>query len=163
MKRQEREIPKKNYLYLIIMFIIVIFVTLLIFDIRDNINSKKLETSNFNQFISEVKLEEIDSILTEPSSDLFILITKVNDEEIYQLEGNIKRIIKNYDMRENFIYIDYTDKEISELNKKLNTNIKTIPALIYYKNGVFVKSVDSSEDLLNSSDIEQIIEEFELN
>jgi len=163
LKKQERVIPKKNYMYLLIMLICVVFSTFFIFEISKDIQNKKLETSNFDGFLSEVKLEEIDSILTEPSSDLFIIVTRVNDEKVYKVESSIKKVIKNYDMRDNFLFIDYTDEEIDVLNKKFGSNIKSIPAIIYYRNGEFVKSIDSSEDMITSGDVEQIIEEYEIN
>ena len=162
MKKQERVIPKKNYLYLIIMLLCVVFCTFFVVEISKEIQNKKLEVSNFNEFISEVKLEEVDSVLTEPSSDLFIIVTKVNDEEVYKLEGNIKKLIKSLDMRDNFIYIDNTNGSIDNLNKKLKSNIK-VPALVYYKNGEYVKTIDSSEDLLTVGDIEHVIEEYEVD
>lgn len=165
MKKQERVIPKKNYLYLAIMLIAVVVLTILVFDINQKIQLKKLETSYLHEYVSEVNLSDLNNILTEPSSELFIFITKTNDEKVYNLETNIKKVIKLYDLRDNFIYIDYTDNEnsLSELNKILGSDIKTIPAIVYYKNGEFIKSIDSSLDMLSSDDIEQILDEYEVN
>lgn len=163
MKKNDRVIPKKNYLYLVIMLVSVIIVTIFVFEIYKKYQSQKLQTSYLTNYINEVKLEDMNNILTEPSSELFILVTKVNDEDVYKLESNIKKVIKSNDLRDNFIFIDYTDKDLSKLNKALGSDIKTIPALIYFKDGEYVKSIDSSLDMLSSEDLEQILDEYEVN
>jgi len=164
-KKNEKDIPKKNYLYLIIMIVAVVFVTFMIFEINKDYQNRKLETSYLENYISEVKLEDLKNILTEPSSELFIFVTKTNDEAVYNLESDLKKVIKRYDLRDNFIYIDYTESEnnLNELNKVFGSELKTIPALLYFKNGELAKSVDSSIDMLNSTDLEQILDEYEVN
>lgn len=164
MKKQDRVVPKKNYLYLIIMLISVVFVTFLIFDINKDYQTRKLKSSYLEGYVNEVNISDLNNILTEPSSELFILITKTNDESVYNLESDIKKVIKSRDLRDNFIYIDYTNKEnkINDLNKILKSDIKTIPALIYYKDGEYVKQIDSSKALLNSGDVEQLLDEYEV-
>ena len=165
MKKNDRVIPKKNYFCLIIMIVAVVFVTFMIFEINKDYQNRKLETSYLENYISEVKLEDLKNILTEPSSELFILVTKTNDEAVYNLESDLKKVIKRYDLRDNFIYIDYTKSEnnLNELNNVFGSELKTIPALLYFKNGELAKSVDSSIDMLNSTDLEQILDEYEVN
>lgn len=164
LKKNERVIPKKNYIYLIIMMVIVVFVTLLVFDINNKYQLRKLKTSYLYEYVSEVKIEDLNNILTEPSSELFIFVTKTNDEVVYNLESKIKKVIKEHDLRDNFIYIDYTNQEdnLGELNKVLGSEIKAIPALIYYRDGKYVKSIDSSKELLSSDNLEQILDEYEV-
>lgn len=162
MKKQERVVPKKNYLYLLIMILVVVFVTFFIFEINKDYQSRKLEVSYLDGFINEVNINDINNILIEPSSDLFILVTKVNDENVYKLERDIKKVIKEKDLRDNFIYINYSDKDINSLNKILGSDIKTIPALVYFKNGEYIKTIDSSKDMLNVGDLSQILDQYEV-
>ena len=162
MKKQERVVPKKNYLYLLIMLFAVVFVTFFIFEMNKDYQSRKLEVSYLNGFINEVNINDINNILIEPSSDLFIFVTKVNDENVYELERDIKKVIKEKDLRDNFFYINYSDKDINSLNKILGSDIKTIPALVYFKNGEYIKSVDSSKDMLNVGDLSQILDQYEV-
>ena len=54
MKKQDRVIPKKNYLYLIIMLLCVVFCTFFVVEISKGIQNKKLEVSNFNEFIRNI-------------------------------------------------------------------------------------------------------------
>ena len=44
--------------------------------------------------------------------------------------------IKKKDLRDNFIFIDYSDNDNYDvINKKFKSNIKSVPAIIYIKNG----------------------------
>lgn len=164
MKKNERVVPIKNYIYLLIMIIVVVSSTFLIFNINKNYQTEKLETSYLANYLTVVKTEELSNILSEPSSELFIFVTKTNDENVFNLEKDLKKIIKKHDLRDNFILLDYTDESnVEELNKILKSDIETIPAIIYIKNGEFIKSIDSKESLLKSSDFEKMLDEYEVN
>jgi len=104
------------------------------------------------------------NILKEISSEMFIIITEVNNEEIYKQEKEIKKVIKKRDIRDNIMFIDYTDNknDLSELNKSLGSNIKSIPAIIYYKNGQIATSIDSSNGLLNAFEFEKLLDSYEV-
>lgn len=164
MKKNERVVPKKNYLYLLLMIVLVIFVTFFIFEMNEKYQERKLETSYLSGYVSEVNVSDLNNILTEPSSELFILVTKTGSEEVYKLENNLKKVINNHDLRDNFIYIDYTDKEdnIKELNEIVGGDINKIPAIVYYKNGEYVKTIDSSSVLLDSGEFEKLLDEYEV-
>ena len=161
--KKERVVPKKNYFYLLLMIIGVVVITFIIFGISDKYQNKKLESSYLSGYINQIKIEEIDNILAEPNSDMFVLITKTGDDNVYNFENDLKKIIKKKDLRDNFIFIDYSNStDFDVINKKFKSNIKSIPAIIYIKNGEFVKSIDSSEHLLNSGDFEKLLDEYEV-
>jgi len=163
MKKDDRVVPKKNYLYLLIMIILVVIITFSIFNINKKYQERKLETSYFEGYINEISTNELNNILTEPSSELFILLTKTNDEKIYNFEIELKKVIKKRDIRDNFIYLDYREtNELDELNKILKTDIKTIPAIIYLKNGEVVKYIDSNKELIKAENLEQLLDEYEV-
>ena len=164
MKEKKRVVPKKNYLYLILMLVMVVVVTFSIVNISKSYNNKKLEKSYLYKYVNEVTVDEVKNILTEPSSEMFILVTKCNDEVVYNFERDVKKVIKNHDLRDNFIYIDYTANEnLDSLNKVLGSNIAKIPAIIYYKNGEVITNIDSSERMLNSGDFEQLLDSYEVD
>lgn len=165
MKDNKRVVPKKNYLYLLIMIVMVVIVTFVIVDISEKHQARKLDKSYLYEYVNEVTVDEVKNILTEPSSEMFILVTKVNDENVYNFEKDIKKVIKNRDIRDNFIYIDYTDNEddLESLNKVLGSEISSLPAIIYYKNGQVVTSIDSSERMINAGDYEQLLDSYEVN
>ena len=162
--KKERVIPKKNYFYLLIMILIVVLLTFIIFGINDKYQNRKLEVSYLDGYVNQISLSEVSNVLAEPSSELFILVTKTGDEYIHKLESDLKKIIKKYDLRDNFIFIDYTDSEnnLKDLNEALSSDISNIPAIVYIKNGETVKSIDSENDLLNVGDFEKLLDEYEV-
>lgn len=164
MKKKDRVVPKKNYLYLLVMIILVVIITFSIFNINKKYNERKLEQSYFEGYLNEISTNELNTILTEPSSELFILVTETNNENVYNFEIELKKIIKKNDLRDNFIYLDYTDEKdnIDELNKILKSDIKTIPAIVYLKNGEVMKTIDSSEAILQASEFDKLLEEYEV-
>ena len=163
--KKDRVVPKKNYLYLSLMIIFVVLLTFIIFDINDKYQNKRLETSYLDGYVTQISLNEINNVLSEPGSELFILVTETNNELIYKFESDLKKVIKKYDLRDNFIYIDYTnnDRKINILNEKLGSNIKSLPAIIYLKNGELIKSIDSSDSILNVGEFEKLLDEYEVN
>ena len=164
MKNNKRVVPKKNYLYLLIMILLVVFITFGIVRIGKYYEEKKLEESYLDGYISQVTLDDVENILTEASSEMFIFVTEVNNESVYNVEKDIKKVIKNRDIRDNIMFIDYTDNKsnLNDLNKILNSNIKSIPAIIYYKNGNFVTNIDSSNGLLNAGEFEKLLDSYEV-
>ena len=164
MRKKDRVVPKKNYLYLLLMIVLVVVITFSITNINKKYQERRLEQSYFDGYINEISTNELNTILTEPSSEQFILITKTNDEEVFDFEVELKKIIKRKDLRDNFIYLDYTDKEneLNELNNILNTNIKNVPAIIYIKNGELMKIIESEKDILRAEEFDKLLDEYEV-
>ena len=159
--KKERVVPAKNYFYLFVMILIVVLLTLFIFNLNDKIHNKRLQTSYLDGYVNEININEVDNVLSEPSSDLFVLITKTNDESVYKFETNLKKIIKKYDLRDNFIYVVYNNN-LKEINSIFGSDIKEVPAIIYFKNGEFIKSIDSESRVLSVGDFQKILDEYEV-
>lgn len=164
MKDNKRVVPRKNYLYLLIMLVLVVTITFGIVNISKYYDEKKLEESYLSGYISEVTLEDMRNILTEPSSEMFIIVTEINNESVYNTEKDIKKVIKRRDIRDNMMFINYTDSkdDLTELNKVLKSDIKSIPAIIYYKNGEVVTSIDSYNGLINAGEFEKLLDSYEV-
>ena len=164
MKDNKRVVPRKNYLYLLIMLVLVVTITFGIVNISKYYDEKKLEESYLSGYISEVTLEDMRNILTEPSSEMFIIVTEINNESVYNTEKDIKKVIKRRDIRDNMMFINYTDSkdDLTELNKVLKSDIKSIPAIVYYKNGQVVTSIDSTNGLINAGEFEKLLDSYEV-
>ena len=161
--KKNKVVPKKNYFYLFLMFVVVVILTFMIFEINNKYQNKKLDKSYMDGFINQIKLDEVRNVLTEPSSELFILVTKTNDPDAYKFESNLKKIINKNDLRDNFIFIDYTNGDLKDLNEVLGSNIKMVPAIVYIRNGEFVKNIDSSNGILQASEFQKLLDEYEIN
>ena len=159
--KKKKVVPKKNYFYLVVMILIVVILTLCICGIVEKTNNKKLESSYLKGYINEISLNELNNVLSEPSSDLFILITKVNDENTYKFEKDLKKIINKYDLRDNFIYITY-DNNLDEINSRFDSDLTKVPAIIYIKNGEYIKGIDGVNSILSSGEFQQLLDEYEV-
>lgn len=155
---KSKEISKKNYLILFLMVVAVVIITLFIFDINNSY--KNNNESNLFNYVNKVSLNDMENILQEPSSELFVFITETGNEDVYKLENNLKKLIKKYNLRDNFIYTDQLN-DLNTLNETLESNIKRIPSLLYFRNGILEKAIESDIDDF-SKDFEKLLKDYEV-
>ena len=124
MKKSNKVVPRRNYYILTLLIVMVVVVTFLIFDMNEEYQNSKLDSSYLSGYINEVSENEIKNIMVEPTSDFFVLITETGNENVYKFETQLKKIIRKYDLRDNFILIDYSDNKdnLDSLNKKFNSD-----------------------------------------
>ncbi len=147
-------------------FFIVIGVILLIlyvykwYSVKEEqkyINSYLISSNTVSLEMTEIN--EINNVLSETGSYYFIYIGYTGDKNVYSLEKKLKPIIDDYDLHNNFYYInvtniknnnkDYIDDIAHELNIEDNI-IKKVPSLLYFKDGKLVdKAVYSAKDFKN--------------
>ena len=163
--KKERVVPKRNYIYLLLMIFSVVLITLSIFSINDKYKNKRLESSYLDGFISKININEIDNVISETNSEFFILLTKTNDENVYKFEINLKKIINESNLRDNFIYINYNEDYscLDKINELFDIKLQKVPAILYFKNGEFVKSIDSNMELLSIDEFQKLLDEYEVN
>ena len=81
-----RQIPKKNYIILVILIVITVLLTFILFDIYRN---KDKVTSDFYRYSNKITNEEFDEYILE-SSDLIIYISDKYDLANQILKTNLK-------------------------------------------------------------------------
>ena len=165
----KREIPKKNYYILIIMLIGVAVLTLAISSIVNAVKNNNVSTGYINRYVSEISYSELDTYLVEPASNTFIYITYTGDEQIYKLEKNLKKIVNNYELATDFVYVNVTENMIEDnfVNKlkeklKISEKISKLPVILYYKDGILTDLVDSEENLFNVADFQKLLDNYEI-
>lgn len=140
-----KKIPLKNYVYAFLVLLGGILIVLYIFEW---INVKKEEKLMNSYLITSStinsKIEDFDSlkqILNETSSSYFIYLSYTGNEDVYKFEQELKKVIDNYGLNDNFYYMDLTkimnDNEnyLELVNNNLNINIDRVPVIIYVKDG----------------------------
>lgn len=141
-----RKIPKKNYIIVIIMFCAVIVLTLS--GARFYNNSIK-ETSTLYNYIKSITKEELDQYLSEnPSTVLYI-------SDKYNLSNNaeeelLKSKIVEFNLYNNFIYMDKTQFDLEFVKKfnntyKIKLDINKLPIIIIYSDS-YIKNIYYSVD-----------------
>ena len=172
---KQKKIPSKNYLYAFLILVGGILLVLYIFEWINVKNEEKLMTSyliSSNTINSSIEdFDSLTQILSETSSSYFIYLSYTGDEEIYNFEKELKRIIDNYNLSDNFYYVDLTkikennENYIEEINNKLNIkNLEKVPAIIYVKDGKIIDSniLDGINNTsLKIADLENLLDIYE--
>ena len=174
-KVANKKIPTKNYVYSLLILFAGIFLTLYICEWINVKNEEKLMNSylitskTINSNIED--FNSLEQILKETSSSYFIYIGYTGDQDVYQLEKKLKRVIDIYSLSDNFYYFNVT--KIMEENKnyinliknKLNiNNLERVPAIVYVHNGKIenVNILDGNKNaILNISDLENLLDIYE--
>jgi len=165
----KKDIPRKNYVILLSMIVLIICACFAFYNLYDIYLENKISVSPLST--KQVLYDDLKSTTIEMDADTFLVISYVQDEEVYNNELEIKRYLEDSNLIDNVTYLDITSYRseknfVTELNSILgltgSLEIKSFPALIYYKEGVPVYKVDSDDHLINVGDFEQIVDMYEL-
>ena len=176
-KKKNNYVPPKNYVIAIFISLSAIFLTYYIFSWynlyqkNEYSESYLLKTNTISLDVNDIN--EIESTFTESPSEYFVYIGYRNDEKVYKLEKQLKKVIDKYNLNDNFYYIDITNLKdqnnyLEELNKALNLEDKQItqvPTILFFKDGSITKDgVITREDkrIMEIGDFEKILEMYEI-
>lgn len=107
-----KRIPLKNYFILGIILASSIFIVLYI-------NKLYLSTKNndniLNEFIKEIKTQEIDNYIIENPNFIIYLGYKNNDNKSF--EKKFKKLVTKYDLQKDIVFIDISQFDDETFNK----------------------------------------------
>ena len=133
------------------------------------VKNNNVNSGYINRYVSEISYKELDTYLLEPASNTFVYITYTGNENIYKLEKSLKKLINNYNLSNNFIYVDISEEIannnfIDNLNKKINSNskIEKLPVILYYKDGVLTDKLETKNVLFNVADFQKMLDNYEI-
>lgn len=142
-----REIPKKNYLFVLIMAVVVVIITFVLMNLY-NANKKEVYSSYVKEIVHEIMLDDLDNYLQEhPDAILYI---NTNDEANKKLEKEIKNLIARHNIQQYFVYIE-NNKDITKKYKLKDNN----PVFIAYKDGKVLETF--SQDKYTIKEIESFL------
>lgn len=149
----------------------VILIALVLASIFDLIGPKDYSKSYLveEKVAKELNCNEIEEVIKKNQS--FILFTNFNSEEEYNLEKELKDIITEYHLENDFYVLAQTDtcgsidEPTSDLRMALKVaeDIKTMPTIFYYEDGElidFIKRAD--ENPMQAADFMQLLDMFEI-
>ncbi|MBQ6841282.1 MAG: hypothetical protein IJO63_04115 [Bacilli bacterium] len=161
----------RHYIYGALIFIAII---LLIWYILSWYNVKQTEKLMNSYLVTtstvtyEIKdLTEIVQVLKESPSEYFVYISYNNDEDVYKLEKKLKNVIDEYNLKDEFYYINITDEiEDKDIYTRLNdafntTQIKNAPCILYFKNNQLEKVIIEDNKVFNVDDFKDLLTEYE--
>jgi len=149
--KNERLIPIKNYFIaggVIIAVILLTWYGLAWYKVyKENKvqESYLMKESVISKEITD--LEEIADVFSEVSDEYFVYVSYTGDEDVYNMEKSLAKVIKKYDISEDFYYLNvtsikdeenYIDKVNSALKLK-DVKIVQVPTIIYFKDGEVLK------------------------
>ena len=159
---------KNRYLKLFIIIAVTVLLTVLLCNLYKSYQNNKLNKGYISKYVSTIKYEEIDSSLDELGDKYYIYFVYTGDEDVYKLEKDIKRVVFNNHLEDNFLYVN-VDNDQDVNNKILNVNemlkinmIKKLPAIVYLNKNEVVSVIDSSNHFLNVSDFNNLLDIYEV-
>ena len=159
---------KNRYLRLFIIIAVTVLLTVLLCNLYKSYQNNKLNKGYISKYVSTIKYEELDSSLAGLGDKYYIYFGYTGDEDVYKREEDIKRVVFNNHLEDNFLYVN-VDNDQDVNNKILNVNemlkinmIKKLPAIVYLNKNEVVSVIDSSNHFLNVSDFNNLLDIYEV-
>jgi len=133
----ERQIPKKNYIILIIILLLTVFITYYLFLWYKTYQNDKLSKPIINEYINQINLNELETFIIE-NPNILIYTSVLKNKNIRDFEERFKTILKENDLKNKLVYLDITDENKNEIKDKYqinNISIINTPNILTFKNG----------------------------
>ncbi len=165
-------ITARSYITTLVIVIGIIFLCTYFFNSYQSYLREKNKTSYLSRTIGEVKYKEINKVLLETSDDYFIYVSYINQDEILNLEKDLKKIIVKYNLESSMYFLNVTDlyqnpNFYEELNTTLgikDNKIIKVPAIVYYKDKKVVSVLSSTDvKIITAKDFENLLKENNIN
>lgn len=172
-KSKKNNINFKKLFYFILGFLLIIFLIWYIISWKNVKQEEKLMNSYLitsNTLSVEIKdLSETVQVLKESPSEYFVYISYTNDEKVFNFEKKLKKLIDNYNLKDEFYFVNVTnikDDEnfYSEINDTFNTKlIRNIPSILHFKNNELKKVIYNKDLNKTYTDFENLLKENEFD
>ena len=118
---------KKNYILLLLIIIVGVFIMTSIGIIYKKVDNSKENKSYISNKVNNYEYKDIESGMNEIKDNGYLYLTYIGSKNIYNLEKYIYKTLKNNKLSDKFIYINCTDnindkKIINDLEKYINGN-----------------------------------------
>lgn len=169
--KNEKVIPVKNYVKLALIFIVTLIVVFYANTWYKTYKIDRLNTPYIKDKINAINYEELNTYLVE-NPNLIIYIGKSDDQNCYDFEKDLYKVLKKNNLIEESIFLDlssnYNDTILKEIQKKyydnnLTIEMSNVPVLLIMQDGKIKDILISSgeDDKITSDKIVQFLEEFE--
>lgn len=170
-KNNVKSLPLKKIFITLLIVLGIILLTLYFYkwhQVKQDekyLKSYLISTSTINLEMNDIS--EINTVLSESPSYYFIYISYTKDEDTYNLEKELKPIITEYDLRNNFYFINVTDIKDKNSNYKEDiakelgidkNKINNVPVILYFKDGKLAR-----DGVTNANDFEKILKEEDIS
>lgn len=132
-----RQIPKKNYLILTIIFLLSFFIAVYFQKWYQTYEQDRLTKPIMNKYLMEIKENEIDNYLVE-NPNTIIYVGKLENELIRNFEKEFINTITKNQLQNQILYLDITNINDNQIKNKYqldNKKITQVPNIMFFKNG----------------------------
>ena len=162
----EKEIKKTNYFILVSMIILILSLCTATYNIYSIYRNNKANNTAPLNLTKEVQYSELTNTTADMNEDVFLVLSYLGDEDIYQNQKNLKLVFRKYGLLDNIIYVDITEEyekdgflnEINELLGLTDFKITEVPTIIYFKEGKPSAIVKTTNGIIDSWSLEEIIQ-----
>lgn len=172
MKKEIREVPVKNYIYLGIIIFVTIIMLFYFYLWYLTYEESKLNNQIMDRYLQVINYNELDDYLIE-NKNAIIYVSILEEQNIRNFEIDFKETIIDNSLKKEILYLDLTDiyndkKEKDKAIKKYkinNKNISNLPCILVFKEGKLKEIYDIKENNYNLDKVEDFLEEegLELN
>ncbi len=170
-KKNERFIPVKNYVIVILGILIAIALVWYGFRWHQVIKENRISTSYLIKskvVTNEIQgLAKLEDVLSEVPPSYYLYISYTGSEEIYNMEKELAALINDYKIGDQVYYLNITsiknEKDyIEKINKALkleDKKIANIPTIIYYEDGKVVDIITKEgKNIMNIGDFQKLLD-----
>lgn len=164
---KKREIPKKNYIILLLIIIAVVGLSFYAASWYNTINEYYKTNSVISEVLPEIETNTFSSFLLD-NPDIVVYISSSSDSTVKHFENQFKKVIADKALNSSIIYFN-TDKEVNNggldlliknyMSKSLKkvTNIP-VPNLIRFKDGEIVDILYVNKKEITKKDVLKFLE-----
>lgn len=146
-KDKLREVPLKNYLYLLLVLIGSVLILFYVYNWYNTYNENKLNISIMNDYLTVINYNELDNYIIE-NKNAIIYVSILGDEKINNFEREFKTKVVANNLKNSLLYLDLTNEDTESATNKLQ--IKNLPSLVVYTNGQITDTYDIYKNNYNS-------------
>jgi len=150
-----REVPKKNYLYLILILLGSFMFLIYIYKWYEAYNENKLNTSIMDKYLTVINYNELDNYIIE-NKDAVIYVSILGNEDINKFEKKFKNIVAENNLRNNILYLNINNENITSATKKLSIE-EEFPYLVVYTNGIITDTYSINEHKYSNAKVEKYL------
>ncbi len=168
--KNKKVIPKKNYFILVGVLLAVVILTLYINAWVKTYKEHEISVSPFSGEVEEVNVNEMNTTFQE-MNEFILYVGYTNDKTVYESEKSLLNYIKKENLVNKFIYVNVTDyldgdeykNILKDTFSSINGEIGDAPILMYVKDGVAEKVINSKDKKLYTYDIASLNDLYELS
>lgn len=169
LKKNNKKITTKDYLIVIALFIITGFLIILLANYYKDYRIYYRSIPVINGYINEISESELDNYITA-NSITYIYMAEASDSRARNLEKDLKKFIKKYNLKDKVAYINLEkiknkNKFIDSFNNKYNINeeINNYPIFIIMRDMRVLDLVQNNEEKnIHIEDIKGLLEKYNL-